>query len=347
MNRVHKASLFGIFLVSTLSVFTGCTQKPSCDVGLKDSLSQKDREVAQLQNIIQDRAMFPPKAKIGSCYARVLTPAKFTTVKEKVLVQEASKKLIEVPAKYKLVTKKVLVSEASSRLITTKPVFRNVKEKILVAPESTKLINIPAKYTIKTVKILVAPEYTEWVKDRGILDNVLKSKTNFTGETLHLVKVPAKYRVQQQKILLKPAYTITKKIPAKYKVITKKVVDRPATTKKVEIPAKYKVVHSRELVSPATAKSIEIPAKYKVVTKKIKAKNSSLSWEPVVCKSDLTPQRVMIVQRALKQRGFNPGDIDGIIGLNTQNALTNFQNSNNLLTGALTIESVRALGVYR
>jgi len=57
--------------------------------------------------------------------------------------------------------------------------------------------------------------------------------------------------------------------------------------------------------------------------------------------------RVMMMQRALKRAGFDPGPIDGIIGSKTKEAVRAYQKANGLATGAITLETLRSLGIYR
>jgi len=51
------------------------------------------------------------------------------------------------------------------------------------------------------------------------------------------------------------------------------------------------------------------------------------------------------VQEALKEKGFDPGPIDGIYGWRTEAAIKKFQKANGLATGALTQETLKALGI--
>jgi peptidoglycan hydrolase-like protein with peptidoglycan-binding domain len=52
------------------------------------------------------------------------------------------------------------------------------------------------------------------------------------------------------------------------------------------------------------------------------------------------------VQEALKDKGFDPGAIDGVMGQKTQEALKSFQQSKNLkVTGRLDSETAQQLGV--
>jgi peptidoglycan hydrolase-like protein with peptidoglycan-binding domain len=47
----------------------------------------------------------------------------------------------------------------------------------------------------------------------------------------------------------------------------------------------------------------------------------------------------------LKDAGYDPGPIDGILGYQTKSALIKFQKANNLPEGRLDIETLKKLGV--
>lgn len=51
----------------------------------------------------QDASLTPPQAKAGECYARVMSPAKYETVSEKVLVKEAKEEITVIPSVYETV----------------------------------------------------------------------------------------------------------------------------------------------------------------------------------------------------------------------------------------------------
>jgi len=358
MSSIYKSGLLTAISVALAVSFSGCAQRTSCDIDETISKqSTKDIEVAKLrsavakQNVIIEKHydLFPANAKPGECYARVLTPEEFQTVKEKVLVKEASTKIVKIPAKYRYVDKKVLVKEASTKIVTVPPVYKTVTEKVLVKPATTKLVTVPPVYKTVRQKVMVEPAHTEWKKGRGVYsyDNTLKTKTTPTGEVMCLVKVPPKYKIITKRVMVKPACTISKPVPPVYKTITKKVVVQPAKEIVKKIPAVYKTVKVKEIVSPEMTKEIKIPAVYKTITKKVKVKDSQIKWLPVLCETNFTRPRVMMMQRALLLKGYNPGPIDGIIGSKTKAAVRRYQKAHGLATGAITLETLRSLGIYR
>lgn len=353
--------------VAVAVAISGCAEKRSCKTTLpaKKVVSKKqdlkDLQIKQLQVAIAEAranqgktivkevtvtepaesSLYPPNAKPGECYARVLVPEKYEVKTEKVLVKEPGERIEVIPAKYRWVNKKILVKEASEKIVTVPPKYKTVTEKILISEPGEKVVTIPPVYKTVTEKVLVAPEHTEWRRGRGPVER-LDGKT---GEILCLVKVPAVYKTITKKVLVKPAQTKVIPVPAQYKTVTKRIVAEPATTKTVVIPAVYKTVKVKELVEPAKVKKIAIPPVYKTVSKKVKVADSILKWVPVVCKSSMTGNLVMNVQKALKAKGFNPGPIDGIIGPKTRAALHKFQRANGLAVGGLTKETLRALGL--
>jgi len=187
----------------------------------------------------------------------------------------------------------------------------------------------------------VKPAHTEWKKGKGEITKI----DNSTGEIMCLINVPAVYKTVRKKVLVKPETTKTITIPAEYKTVKVKKVVKPAGTKTIEIPAVYKTVKVKKEVTPPTTKKITIPAEYKTVTKRVKVTEERMEWQPILCKTNTTPDIITRIQRALKKAGFNPGPIDGVIGSQTKAAITAFQKAKGLAIGGLTLKTLKKLGV--
>ncbi len=366
MNLNSRAKLPILLSVAVAVGISGCAEKRKCETAVpattkvvKPAFDAKDEQIKQLQIAIAEAraakprtvvkevtvpgvsSLYPPNAKPGECYARVLTPPKYQFQKERVLVKEAGERVEVIPAKYRWTTKKVLVKEASEKIVTIPPKYKKITQKVLISEPGEKIVTIPPVYETVTEKILVKPAYTTWKKGRGPVEK-LDGKT---GEILCLVNVPAVYKTVTKKVLKTPAQTKVVPIPARYKTITKTVIAQPAMTKTVVIPAVYKTVKVKELVQPASVKRVPIPPVYRTVTKKIQVEEPVLKWVPVVCKTNMNGNLVLNVQKALKAQGFNPGPIDGIYGPRTRAALHKFQKAKGIATGALTKETIKALGL--
>jgi len=196
--------------------------------------------------------LYPPNAKPGECYARVLTPAVYTQVTKEVLVKGASEKIEVIPAEYTMVEETLLVKEAGEILKTIPAEYKWVEEEYMVEPEKTELVTVPATYKNVSEQVLVKEAYTTWKKGRGPIEKINDS----TGEIMCLVEVPAEYKTVSQRVLDQPAYTQSKTIPAEYSTVKKRVLVRDAEVVREVIPAEYKTVMVKKLVKPASENKI-------------------------------------------------------------------------------------------
>lgn len=286
--------------------------------------------------------MLPPNPKPGECYARVVTPPKYEQREERVMVKPASEQVEVIPARYEWAEQRVLVKEAGEEIVeVSPPVYRTVEERVLVKPASEKVDTVQAEYKTVTERQLVRPAYTTWKKGRGPIEKLDES----TGEILCLVEVPAEYKNVEKRVLVTPASTRKITIPAEYTTVRKKVLERPAEVRKVTTPAEYETVRVRRLVEPAREVRKTIPAEYDTVSTSVKVTDSKIAWRSILCETNTTPDVVRKLQRALDDRGYNPGPIDGRIGQQTMAAVVRFQRDNGLSSGGLTMETIRRLGV--
>ncbi len=431
-----------------------------------------------------------PDAKAGECYAKVITPAQFTTQSETVVVQEASERVQIIPAKYESVeqtivvkeasrtikavaaeyedrierieispasttwmstgrnddvpagpamldaltgsginlatvspgscfreyytpaefkteTEQVLVSEASDRIIVSPAEFETVSERVVVKEATSQVIDVPASYRSVSQQVLVEPAKQVWKQGRGLVERI----DNTTGEIMCLVEIPARfetitktvldkpattrqvdvpavYKTVQVQRLVKPASVRRESIPAEYRSVTKRVkvaeanfywlakgespvegakytgneacllpkeaefrnvkarvLKTPATTQVVDVPATYETVRVDRLVSAATERRIQIPEKTRTVAKRVQTAPAKLEWRKVLCETNMTRDIVVDLQRALKREGFDPGPLDGVLGIATNRALESYQTRKNLDRGGLTYETLEALDV--
>lgn len=270
---------------------------------LRSKLDQSEQTITQLKNremtasAAQGNSALPPRAaaKPGTCWTRVYIPPEYDTYTERVIVEEASKRVTVTEPEYKMVTRRVMVQEASK--VTTV---------------------VPAQYETRTERVMVEPAHTVWKPGRGAIERVNPK----TGQIMCLVTVPAEYKTITKRVMVQQPHVVTKKIPAEYKTIrVKKMVQPPET-----------VVH-------------KMPAEYGSVTKRRLVDDGSMEWRRVVCKTNATHELVAQIQRALQQAGFDPGAIDGVIGPNTLQAVSNYQDAHGLANGGITIKTVKSLGV--
>ncbi len=227
-----------------------------------------------------------------------------------------------VPAKYQAEQVRLLKSESREIASVIPAKYSWAKKQILVKPESKKIVYVPAQYATVSERVLERPAYTTWKKGRGGLDSVSKSGSGATGEVLCKVEVPARYRT-----------------------VSKRVLKSKASTKEVVIPAQYKTVTVQELSQDAKVVTKNIPAEYRTITRRKLVKQPYVEWKQVLCQTNATPRTVAKIQSSLKKKGFLNGSVDGVLGNNTLKAVKSFQDSKNLATGGLTLETAKALGV--
>lgn len=353
MKQVILTSAIAALLLS------GCSSTTKPEAVAKKTTSTVAKAVTNATSAVQPRSdLYPPNAKPGECYARVLTPATYKTVTEKVLAKAAGEEIDVVQATYKNVTQKVLVREASTKLQVVPATYKTVTEKVLVEPAREVLTKVPAKYKTVTEKVLVKPAYTTWKKGvnpisgSGVGYSAVKKNGSLiqkfdqsTGEIMCLVEVPAEYKVVKKQVIATPARTVKKTLPAKYKTVTKRVVATPATTKKVTVPAKYNTVKVRKQVTPPKTLKKAIPAQYRTVQKRVLATQPKLEWREILCETNTTPGLISRLQRALNAKGYKAGSVDGRFGRQTLNAVIKYQRDNGLPSGQLTLATLKKLGV--
>ena len=68
-------------------------------------------------------------------------------------------------------------------------------------------------------------------------------------------------------------------------------------------------------------------------------------WREVLCGDKVTGATVRSIQRALKDRGYEPGPEDDIMGARTKAALTKYQADKGLPVGNLNCETLKSLGL--
>lgn len=310
---------------------------------LEGNISERDARIAALSQsgTTGGTSLLPPAAKTGECYARAFVPPKYETVEKTVMTREQGERIETSPARYQWVEERVLVKEAAQALQVVPATYKWVEERVLVKEASKDLTQQPAQYKTVKEKVLVRDAYTTWKKGTGPIQKIDEA----TGEIMCLVEVPAEYKTITKRVLVKPATVSEVEIPAEYKTVKRRVVDQPARTVTVEIPAEYKTVKVRKMVAGPTKRSIEIPAQYKTVADQKLVRAGQLEWRPILCETNTTSDVVRRLQVALKNAGYNPGRIDGVIGRDTMSAVTSYQKANNMAAGQLTMETLKKLGV--
>ncbi len=225
----------------------------------------------------EEVSLTPPNAKPGECYARVMSPAKYETVAEKVIVKEATEEITIVPAVYETVEKKIEVIPASKKLILVPATYKEVLETIELKP-STRIWRM----SLKKKALPVSQMILNAIKTEGVdLDNAV-ANTCFKEYF-----IPEVYKIILEDILVQNERNATEVIPTYFDAKEQSIDVLPSSKKVVQIPAEYEYVEEKVLVeeaktvwkkgqnpsqklSGATGEImclVKVPAKYKTIKK--------------------------------------------------------------------------------
>ena len=284
---IKKLKLQRIFMLIKKSLFLSVVAASLLVTGCSQTTTPKTSAHATAQKVATTQAVAPqqtsdgsftlPNAKSGTCYGKVVLPAQYKTVTEKIKATDADTKLTIIPATYKTVTERVLDTAAS-----------------------TKIVAIPATYKTESKTVTVSPAYTEWrtglnpearVASSAVLASAKAGGINLdaaqTGSCYYEFYAAPQYKTTTEKVLATAPSSKIITTPAAFKPGTKRILVTPASTKLIKVPAVYKNVTERVMVSPAkkvwketkctdrdcTVEEmmclVDVPAQYKTVTKQV------------------------------------------------------------------------------
>lgn len=275
------------------------------------------------------------------------SPPRFEDRTVRVMVKPPSERLRVIPAKYDTKQEQVVIKPASTRTVTTPPVFKTVKQRILVQAASTKWIRTAVPCTVDDIKLGLTDCETLCLVETPAMYKTVIKKVLVTPASERTVTIPAEFETVTRTVVVEPAKVVKETLPAEYKTITKTVMVEPAKTRSIPVPAEYKTIRVKQVVQEPGERRIPVPAKYETVTKRVKVSDSKIVWRAVVCQDQIQDTKVIQVQRALSQEGFDPGAVDGNYSEQTQQALRAYQRAKGLPEGGgMTIETLESMGIY-
>ena len=287
-----------------------------------------------------------PDAKPGECYAKVMVPAAYQDETTTVVVREAFERVEVVPPRYEAAEERVLVAEASTKLVPVEAEWSEETHTVELRPARTEWVtdslqsNVvvnpqilaamenagvdldevesgacyhehfqPPKYRMRSERVLVAQATERYTVIPPEYD-LVEERVLVRPASRQLVEIPAEYETVEERVLVEPAKSVWKpgrgpieKIdgstgeimclveePAKYRKVEKRVVKRPASTKVIETPAEYQVVKVRKLVRDAQEVRESVPAKYEEVRVREKVADAEYIWHPVETLGDFGPK---------------------------------------------------------
>ncbi|MAL98305.1 MAG: hypothetical protein CL583_07610 [Alteromonadaceae bacterium] len=260
-----------------------------------------------------------------------------------VRVRDSEVRLEVTPAEFSRGFKQVVTKEGTKTFRVQPATYKEIEEQVLVKPESTRLVVEPAQYEEVEEEVVLEQARTELEPCRTSGAAAYGAASAVFGFCAK--EIPARTRTITVTRLVKPETTRTEIIPAEYKTVTRKVVDQPAEVVPVELDDEIDTLEIAELVEPAQTRQREVPAETMDVSVRRYEGRPTIVARQAVCDRDLTRDMVRNIQTRLASLGFSPGEIDGLPGPNTINALSQYQIENGLASGAITIEAMQSLGL--
>jgi hypothetical protein len=295
------------------------------------------------------------KVQVRKAYYKTRTiPAQYRTTNKRVLVKPAYNTWkkgygaitridnmtgeimcrVKVPAVYKNVSRRVLARPAQNIRTFVPAVYKTVKQKKFIAPALYKTIRTPARYKTQNYRVKTGGARYAW---RAVLckTNAPKNYRKAVTKRKPVVRTSS-YKKQYNKssgISYQDYMRVMNAGTGKAKLNKAKKVSKRAVlkkkTQKVMAPKPKMTAPKPKMTAP------------KAVTK------AAVKTTPKQAKSAAKQSIVYGIQKALKNKGFDPGTIDGKMGPGTAAALKAFQSSRGLPVGQLSKDTFRALGLIR
>lgn len=283
--------------------------------------------------------------KPGECWVYAQVQPRPVDDSVTVRVRDSEVRLDVTPAEFKRGFKQVVTREGTKTFRVEPATYKEIEERVLVKPETTRLVVEPAQYEEVQEEVLLEPARTELEPCRTSGAAAYGASSAVLGFCAR--EIPARTKTVSVTRLVKPETTRTEVIPAEYKTVTRKVIDKPAQVVPVKVDDEIDTLEVAELVEPAQTKQREIPAETVDVNVRRYDGRPRIVARQAVCDHKLTRDMVREIQTRLVGLGYSTGDVDGLPGPNTIDALTQYQIENGLASGAITIETMEHLGLWK
>lgn len=278
----------------------------------------------------------------GQCWVYAPIQPKPVDDQVEVVLKDSSTKLEVTPAEFRNGIKQVVTKEGTQSYKVIPATYKKITEKVEIRPESSRIVVDPAVY--EDVQLSVTVEEAKTVA-KPCPTSGTRYATGVATLGVCTAEQPAKTRMITVQKLVTPERSRVEIIPAKYKEITRWVVDKPAQVIQMEEGDALDNLPVEELVATPKAEQVIVPA--------VKERVGVVRYEgapevvvrQAVCDADIGTNLIVSVQQRLQEAGFNPGRQDGHLGPRTIDALQQYQVRNGLASGALTFETLQAMGL--
>lgn len=322
-------------------------------------------------------------AKPGQCFSRLLVSPQFETYMDHVLVTPAHTETRVIPAVTRVVERDVMVAPERRvrRIVPAVTHMETVTE--VVRPASVREEHVEAQYETRTTHVMTEAPQQVWTRSRGIAGDAAlvtpddhqavpyradgklqwpgKYDDESDGQTdpdtadyvaqgpsqdvWCLDQKPGKYAKRTERVMTRQDSVRSVEVPAVTRQVERRVVDQPESEVEEVIPAVTERRQFTEVVTPEHTETYQVPAVYQDVKRQRVVGQPKVVWREVLCSKNATPKVIMLIQRALAARGYQPGAIDGHLGRQTATAMQKFQADQGLPQGQVSVEAVQALGI--
>ncbi|TBV13777.1 peptidoglycan-binding domain-containing protein [Stutzerimonas kirkiae] len=283
-----------------------------------------------------------PVIQAGQCWVYAQIKPKPVQSTLDVVIKDSVNRISVTPAELQNGLTQVVTREGTRTYRIEPPTYRQVSERVEVRPEVKRYTVVPAVYE--------EHEQTVTLEEaRTVLDPCRTAGTRYARESGVMAfcarEVPAQTRTLKTQVLVAPESVREDIEPAVFETVTRWVVDKPAQAVEVLLEPELAQLRVEQLVRPVQASQVVIAEKTQRLQVTRFDGEARIVSRQAVCDADIDEGLVRRLQSVLAQRGFPPGRIDGLLGRRTLAALMQFQEHGGLAVGALTLESVAALGL--
>jgi enoyl reductase-like protein len=255
--------------------------------------------------------------------------------------------LVQIPARFESRTEQVEVKPAQERVLAGSR-YEWVWEAVSLPAGKVRKVVKPAEYRLETVTVAGrnrfqnTPARYKTVTEESITKRGTVAKVDPDKAAICQVEVPTEFRIQEKKVLVAPAQS--RIIAGQARQVQRKVLVKPAETVWVDAPARTVKRRVKRAVEGGQQTVLE-PAVFETVTHRTMIEPAHAEWQPVLCDTNATPDRIRALQTALKNQGWYNGAINGVLNRATQQAVVAFQKKESLPTPLITLETLARLGV--
>lgn len=277
----------------------------------------------------------------GQCWVNAPIKPRPQHDKVEVVLQESSVRYAVTPAQLREGVQQVVTRDGVKTYKVIPATYKEITEQVLVKPETQRSVVVPAVYEAREALLTVE-------EARTVLEPCQAAGTRYsnTGAMAFCAKeIPAREEIVKVNVLVTPETTRTITEPAVYETVTRWVVDQPARVVEVTTEPELTTVAKVDVVNPERVEERTEPAVTRTMDITRYEGEPQIVLRQAVCDSELTPAFIGRLQAALSSRGYGLGNVDSKLGQRTIAALADYQADNGLAVGAVTYESLEALGL--